>query len=86
MLNIVHVDDDDEYPSSIDITDHRQGLRLEEGTHGPSLLTIFNSSNIEDDVNRDTNNFQGTFSRGQKDSRKSLNVYLTLWMTDILWI
>jgi len=40
-----------------------QGLRLEEGTHGPSLLTFFNSSNIEDDVKRDTNNFQGLQSQ-----------------------
>ena len=66
MLNIVHVDDDDEYPPDIDITDHCQGLRLEEGTHGPSLLTIFNSSNIEDDVNRDTNHFQGILKGPKK--------------------
>ena len=36
-----------------------QGLRLEEGTHGPSLLTVFNSSNVKDDITRDTNHLQG---------------------------
>ena len=56
--------------SGFDITD--QGLRLEEGTHGPSLLTIFNSSNIEDDVNRDTNHFQGPFSKRLQEILKCL--------------
>merc|ERR1712080_577855 len=37
----------------------RQGLRLEEGTHGPSLLTVFNSSNVANDINRDLTCLQG---------------------------
>ena len=42
------------------MTDHKKGLRLEEGKHGPSLLTVFNSSSIEDDINRDTDHLQDT--------------------------